>query len=170
MIPTFGTPAAWHQRVATYLDQLQSCIEQLNDSLYEMRAATTSMALPQLETSQHQLVKTLADLESLIAVRQELISAVDAPGPGLSLRDILNGASGSSSDALAARCKTLAEEVELSRERAIAVFVCQFHLSDLSEHLITLLRGVPRPNATYENGGHARRPPASSGSLLNQSA
>jgi 16S rRNA G1207 methylase RsmC len=163
-------PLSWHQRVALYLDDLHNCIEQLNEALYAMRAATTDRVLPQLELSQRRLAETLKSLELMISARHELITAGDAPAAGQSLREILKSAGGKDSDELAARCKQLAKEVELSRERAVAVFVCQFHLSDLSGHLLTLLRGVPSPNATYQQGGAVRRPIAGSGSLLNQSA
>lgn len=170
MMPTSVLAASWHQRVAVYLDDLQLCLNRLNESLYAMRAATSAMALPPLETSQRQVAKALADLEGLIATRQNLISASDAPGPGISLHDILSNAGDTVSDELAARCGRIATEVELSRERAVAIFVCQFHLSDLTGHLLMLLRGGSSPSATYDNAGSTRRPGTSSGSLLNQSA
>jgi len=160
----------WIDRVADYLDQLEFCVERLNTALDEMRLGTKQLQLPQLESAHTQLSDALRDLESLIAAREGLIHADDVPNPGLSIREILGVATDLLSRELSRRCIRLAKDVDLSRERAVSLFVCQFHLADLSENLLALLRGTPGPRSTYSNGQDVRRPATMGGSILNKSA
>jgi len=160
----------WIDRVADYLDQLEFCVTRLNSALDEMRLGTKQLKLPQLESAHSSLSNALRDLESLIAAREGLIHADDVPYTGASIREILGHSTDILSRELNRRCIRLSKDVDLSRERAVSLFVCQFHLADLSENLLALLRGAPGPRATYSNGQDVRRPATMGGSILNKSA
>ena len=165
-----GMSKPWTARVSAYLDNLEFCVDRLNEALDEMRLGTKSLELTRLDGSHRQLADALQTLESLIAARQELIQAEDAPGKGLTLRDILGSSQDGLSRGLSERCQSLAKDIDISRERAVSLFVCQFHLADLSENVLALLRGVDGPRSTYHNSADVRRPAAGGGSLLNKSA
>jgi len=165
-----GMSKAWTARVSAYLDNLEFCVDRLNEALDEMRLGTKSLEVTRLDGSHRQLADALQTLESLIAARQELIQAEDAPGKGLTLRDILGTSQDTLSRGLSDRCQSLAKDIDFSRERAVSLFVCQFHLADLSENVLALLRGVDGPRATYHNSADVRRPAGAGGSLLNKSA
>lgn len=164
------TPNGWTTRVSDYLDQLEDCVERLNDSLDEMRTGTKQLEIGQVDQSRHRLAAALKDLELLIATREDLIRAADAPTQGMTIREILGKQGDDFSQSLAQRCKQISKDVDASRERAVALFVCQFHLADLSQSLLALLRGTPSRQSTYDNASDVRRPADMGGSILNKSA
>lgn len=173
MIPTNESPespSGWALRVSDYLDKLQDCVEKLDEALDDMRMGTKRLAITEVDQSQLRLAAALEELEQLIAAREVLIRAEDAPSMGITIRDILAKQTDAYSKALLQRCQKTSKEIDNSRERAVALFVCQFHLADLSESLLTLLRGAPGPRATYGNASDTRRPADMGGSILNRSA
>jgi hypothetical protein len=162
--------SSWMDRVSQYLDSLQTCVENLNDALDETRVGTTSLNSKQVGQGTDELSACLQDLERLIAERTQLLSADDVPFAGVSLRDILNRCPDPSAAPLADRCAKLSRDVDLSRERAVALFVCQFHLSDLSSHLLALLRSGADHGSTYERGKSDVKRPGIAGSVFNKAA
>lgn len=94
----------------------------------------------------------------------------DAPGSGMTTRDTLAEHNDVFSQSLSQRCQELSKAIDTSGELAVALFVCQFHPADLSESLLTLLRGIPGHRATYVSVSDTRRPSDIGGSLLNKSA
>jgi hypothetical protein len=161
---------AWIKRVDEYLDSLQNCVEQLNEALDETRVGTTTLDTPKIGGGTDQLSACLKDLERLIAERQQLIDADNAPLRGISLRDILNRCSLPGAATVADRCHQLSRDVDMSRERAVALFVCQFHLGDLSTHLLALLRSGADHGATYQQGKSDVKRNQSGGSVFNKAA
>lgn len=169
MSPTAGMPNGWTERVSDYLDQLQNCVERLDDALDEMRVGTRRLEMNQVNQSHVHLAAALEDLESLIAEREDLIRATDAPASGITIREILAKQDDLFSKTLSQRCQRVSKDIDASRERAVALFVCQFHLADLSQSLLSLLRGTPG-RATYDNASDVRKPTDVGGSILNKSA
>jgi hypothetical protein len=161
---------SWLERVNSYLDSLAQCVEDLNEALDETRVGTTTLDTPKIGNGTEQLSACLKDLERLIADRQQLIDADDAPLRGVSLRDILNRCVLTDAPSVAARCKQLSRDVDLSRERAVALFVCQFHLGDLSTHLLALLRSGADHGATYQRGKTDLKRNEGGGSVFNKAA
>jgi len=160
----------WIRRVEEYLDSLQSCVEGLNEALDETRVGSTTLDTPRVGSGTNMLSDSLAKLESLIAQRQMLLDAEDAPLRGVSLRDVLNRCTIAGAAAIAERCHQISRDVELSRERSIALFVCQFHLGDLSTHLLALLRSGADNGSTYQNGKTDVKRDESGGSVFNKAA
>jgi hypothetical protein len=170
MNPVNNTPSGWTDRVSDYLDQLEICAGRLEEAVDEMRFGSKQIELDHLDQSHQSLATALVDLESLIVAREELIHADDAPGPGISIRNILGSQQDDVSKRLNERCRRVARDLDISRERAVALFVCQFHLAELSQSLLSLFQGGPGHLATYSNGAEVRRPTANGGTLLNKSA
>jgi hypothetical protein len=161
---------SWMERVSHYLDSLEACVEALNDTLDETRVGTTSLDGEQVGEGTRRLTLCLQDLERLIGERKELLDAEDVPFAGVSLRDILNRSSDPSASELAKRCGKLSHEVDMSRERAVALFVCQFHLGDLSNHLLAILRSGTDHGSTYERGKLETKRAGVAGSIFNKAA
>ncbi len=160
----------WLDRVAQYLDLLQQCIEKLNETMDETRLGTTQLNAPSVESSTVVLTRCLEELERLIADRQLLLHDPEAPLSGVSLRDVLNRCGLAGSDGLAVRCQKLSNDVDLSRERAVALFVCQFHLGEMASHLLGILRNGGDFGATYERGKSEIKRSGSGSSIFNKAA
>ena len=160
----------WLERVNSYLDSLEECVENLNEALDETRVGTTTLDTPKVGSGTEHLAACLKELERLIADRQQLIDAEDAPLRGVSLRDILNRCVLPDAPSVANRCQQLSRDVDVSRERAVALFVCQFHLGDLSTHLLALLRSGADNGSTYQNGKTDVKRDESGGSVFNKAA
>ncbi len=144
--------APWIERVRIYLDLLEQSLVALNDTLDNTRVGTTTLNSIAVEESTAVLTSCLQELEKAIAQRQELLDAEDVPVRGVSLRDVLQRCHESGADELTERCHRLSHDVDASRERAVSLFVCQFHLSDLSSHLLAIMRSGEDHGVTYQRG------------------
>ncbi len=160
----------WITRVDEYLNSLEQCVEELNDALDNTRMGTTQVEPQQIGGGTEQLTQCLEHLESLIAERKQLLDADDAPLRGVTLRDVLNRSIETGAAALADRCHQLSRSVELSRERAVSLFVCQFHLGDLSQHLLAILRSGADLGETYQQGKSEVKRNETGGSVFNKAA
>jgi len=161
---------SWMERVGEYLEILQQCIENLDEALDNTRIGTTTLNAPQVGEGTQHLSKCLEELESLIAERKVLLDADDAPLRGVSLRDVLNRCMDPDAERLAARCQQLSKSVDQSRERAVSLFVCQFHLGELSSHLLALLRSGADHGSTYQRGIAEIKRNDGGGSVFNKAA
>lgn len=161
---------SWVDRVSEYLDALEQCNEKLNETLDNTRMGATSLDMNSVNAGTDQLTICLKELELLIASRQRLLDADDAPLRGVSLRDVLNRSSHPESKALADRCHKLSRSVDLTRERTVSLFVCQFQLGDLSSHLLAILRSGADHGVTYEQGKSDVKRAEMSGSVFNKAA
>ncbi|MGV3486057.1 MAG: hypothetical protein ACO1RT_16695 [Planctomycetaceae bacterium] len=161
---------SWLDRVRAYMDALERCNESLNEALDNTRLGTTSLDTPGMSEATAQLSAGLKELEALIADRKLLLDADDAPLRGVSLRDVLNRCIEPDARALADRCHRLSRAVDLTRERAVALFVCQFQLGDLSSHLLAILRSGADHGVTYEQGKSDVKRTQLSGSVFNRAA
>ena len=161
---------SWLERVDEYLDVLQNCVENLDDALDNTRLGTSTLNTTQVGEGTAHLSECLKELEALIAERKVLLDADDAPLRGVSLRDVLKRCIDPGAEKLAQRCQQLSNSVDLSRERAVSLFVCQFHLGDLSSHLLALLRSGADHGATYQRGIAEIRRNDGGGSVFNKAA
>lgn len=156
--------AAWNQRVSQYLDQLETASESIDLLLDDMRISTTQVQHEQLDESTKTLLSTIDDLAKLIQKRETLLHDADAPAHGLTLVDKLLSTHHIEDARMAKRCQKVAATVETTHERAVALFVCQYHLTNLSSDLVRLLSGERTP-PTYSKGQSNHR-----GGLFNEAA
>jgi hypothetical protein len=160
----------WLVRVEDYLKSLAQCVENLDDALDNMRMGTVSLDALRVGSGTDQLSQCLRELETLIAERTNLLEAEDVPLRGVSLRDVLNRCIESEAKSLADECQRLSQAVDLSRERAVALFVCQFHLNEFSAHMLAILRTGADHGTTYEQGKSEVKRVGTGGSVFNKAA
>ena len=157
--------ATWTERVEDYVHQLQQTAETIDLILDETRLATTEVNSPEVEASTQELLGAVGQLEKLVETRETLLRAGDAPAAGLTLSEKLFSTRRIDDARLAKQCREVAKQVETTHQRAVSLFVCQYHLSQLGSELLQLLSGSAAPD-TY---GQERRP-SSGGNLFNDAA
>ena len=157
----------WPTRVGIYVDQVEQLaltIELILDQTQLESAGGNSDSVQQSTTD---LDHALIELEQKIAEREELLRASDAPVAGTTLAEKLQQTGLDRDAQLAKRCQQIADLVESTHSRAISIFVCQYHLSELSTELVRLVTGATLP-ATY--GASNADSHLQGGGLFNESA
>lgn len=157
--------ATWTERVEDYVHQLQQTAETIDLILDETRLSTTQVKSPEIEASTQELLTAIGHLEKLVDTREALLRADDAPAEGVTLTEKLFSTRRIDDGRLAKQCQEVARQVEMTHQRAVSLFVCQYHLSQLGSELLQLLSGSAAPD-TY---GQERRP-SSGGGLFNDAA
>ena len=160
---------SWYARVQCYLDDLEAIALQIDRTLEETRVETKRLDALEVQKANTRLLEALAALESKIEQRQSLLSAADAPKSGTTLTEKLQSCGDSSDEKLVARCRRVSEMISSINYRAISLFVCQFHLSQLSTDVVRLLAGQASP-ATYGAPTQAEKPGDLAGGLLDEAA
>lgn len=161
---------AWRERVGGYLTRLSEVNETIDLILDETRVGTVNVDSDEVERSRAELTEAIGRLEEMLTRREELLTDPAAPKKGITLRDKLRSTRHIDDARLLNRCDQISAAIELTRERSLALFVCQFHLASLGEDLINLLSGASGP-ATYQAGGSiAKRDQSSGGGLFNEAA
>ena len=141
--------SSWNLRVTTYLDGLSDVVATVDGILAQARVDASAVDRTAVEKSAADLQQSLLELEQQVAWREALIGAPDAPANGLTLTEKLRALGSDEDAALAARCDELAGRIAIVYQRSIAIFVCQFHLAELTTDLVRLLVGDDLP-ATYQ--------------------
>lgn len=159
--------ASWSANVETYIDQLGEIAKSIDSILAETQVETTQVDAHKVDQSTARLQQALVRLEEKIAQREDLLKAPDAPQRGISLTEKLRSTRNSDDTRLAHRCDEVAALIASINDRAIALFVCQFHLAECSGDIMRLMTGTTPP-ATYEPS--QRTPQATRGGLFNESA
>ena len=157
----------WRTQVATYVDQLEEIANSIDSILAQTLIDTTQVECEQVDQSTTQLQEALIRLEEKIAQRDELLKSPDAPQQGISLTEKLKGTRNIDDARLARRCEQVAALIASTNDRAISLFVCQYHLAECSGDIVRLMSGNTLP-ATYDPS--QRHPPRASGGLFNESA
>lgn len=156
----------WSERVSDFVDRLEALTDQVGALLEQTGIDTAAVNASEVERSMGPLRSALAGLQELVAERQQLLAAADAPQPGLSLMEKLRSTGRLDDASLARRCQRLAGRITDVHQRAMSIFVCQFHLAELSEDLVRLISGAGLPR-TY---GPSSQPGPAAGGLFNKSA
>jgi hypothetical protein len=157
----------WHTRVRVYVDQLEQISKAIESILEQTKVETTEVDTDQVEQSTVRLEHALAELEERIAQRESLLKARDAPVAGLTLTEKLKSTLHIDDAHLARRCEDVAAMIASTNQRAVALFVCQYHLSEFSTEVVRLLSGNSI-QSTY--GPSSSIHAGTSGSLFNESA
>lgn len=160
------TASSWRDRVAEYVDELAEVAETIDLILDETRIRTIGLRIDEVDASTKQLMAAIGHLEQMVVRREELIRADDAPSMGLSLAEKLLNSRKIEDARLARRCGEVAEMIATTHQRATALFVCQYHLSEFQRDLIGRLSGATAPQ-TYNRSGQKSRP---GGGLFNEAA
>jgi hypothetical protein len=134
--------------------------------LDETRIRTLGLRSDEVDASTQQLIASISDLERMVVKRDELLRAADAPSIGLSLSEKLLNSRKIEDARLARRCGEVAEMIATTHQRATALFVCQYHLSEFQRDLIGRLSGATAPQ-TYNRSGQKSNP---GGGLFNEAA
>lgn len=151
-------PISWGSRVETYLDELELIAETIDLVLDNTRVQTQRIASSEVEESTTQLADALKQLEEKVAEREELLRASDAPPNGITLKKKLLSSLHIDDARLALRCEKVAETIELAHTRAISLFVCQYHLADVTGDIVRILSGASslktyNPTRADDRGG-----------------
>ncbi|MAI34727.1 MAG: hypothetical protein CMM07_24055 [Rhodopirellula sp.] len=170
----------WLNRVEAYLDDLEVAADELARQMKQMKVdqvpaskgdATTSGGIDGslavgVNAATERLASCLSELEGKVAHRERLLRAADAPESGLTLSEKLEAGREPRSRSLYRRCETISEMMADINNHALSLFVCQFHLANLTDDVVRLMAGVSEPT-TY---GDSRKPDKLGGNLFNESA
>ena len=160
---------SWFQRVERYLDDVEAVAAQLDATLKNARLDTSEFNVPGVDSANATLLESLAALEQKIADRESLRRAEDAPEAGASLTEKLQRCPQAQGQNLAPRCQEVSQLISIINQRAISLFVCQFHLSQLSGDIIRLLAGQTAP-PTYQAPNRGEKKGELGGGLFNEAA
>lgn len=159
---------SWFDRLDKYLSEFQLIIGRLQDVLEQARLQTRDLSSSHLQPSQEVLQECLKALERKVAERAKLLTATDAPSEGTTLTEKVLHSGDGAPPHLAARCRDLSSEISTLNQRAVALFVCQYHLAHLGGEIVRVLSGHAGP-VTYRAPGRPEAKPPSGG-LFNEAA
>lgn len=154
----------WTERTIRYLDQLAQLVDRIENQLQQTRISATGDGPQAVSSTASQLQQALGELEQTVADRHDLLIADDAPQVGDTLAKKLMSLAEAG---LADQCERLGSRIADVHQQSVSVFVCQYHLADLTTDLVRLMTGASRP-ATYDRVEN--RPLTTPGGLFNESA
>ena len=114
-------------------------------------------------------VEHYLDAVEEIAEREQLLCAEDAPQLGVTLTEKIQHDAHPRSQALAERCRAVSAMISTVNQRAISLFVCQFHLAQLGSDIVRLLAGQTSP-PTYQAPNRSEKSSDLGGGLFNEAA
>ena len=170
----------WQERVAAYLEELERVTSELSTQIQRVEVdqipqsptaapieqGVDAAEAPVVDSDIQALAICLRDLEEKVSQRELLLRAVDGPEDGLTLSQKLAALGDQQSLALQERCVRVSEMIADINNRAVSLFVCQFHLANLTDEIVRIMAGVPEPK-TYSTG---TKQTALGGNLFNESA
>lgn len=160
----------WTGRVETYVETLDLLSEKIDLILDETRMGTLGAKDQQINESTEQLQVALAEMEEMVASRDVLLRADDAPDDGTTLTEKLKSTFHIDDARLAKRCKEVSEKIKLTHERAMALFVCQFHLADLTNDILKTISGSQTPDTYKKDSNGSQHRPLGQGGLFDEAA
>lgn len=160
---------SWFERVEDYLDEVEQIAAEIDETLKRTRLETSELKSPEVMRSNASLMESLAALETKIAQREQLLHAEDAPQTGGTLTEKIQRSTDSSRKDLAIRCQTVSALISTVNQRAVSLFVCQFHLAQLSGDIVRLLAGQTAP-PTYQAPNRNEKKAELGGGLFNEAA
>ncbi|KAA1259522.1 hypothetical protein LF1_20560 [Rubripirellula obstinata] len=160
----------WISRVEHYVETLDQLSEKIDLILDETRMGTLGAKSQEINESTAQLEVALVELEAMVAKRDDLLRATDAPENGTTLTEKLKSTFHIDDARLARRCEEVSEKVKLTHERATALFVCQFHLADLTSDLLKTISGSQTPETYKKDSAGSQHRPTGQGGLFDEAA
>jgi hypothetical protein len=170
----------WLNRVEAYLDELEVVADGLSRQMKQIQVDQVPKAKSDSEQNigvdgslavtvnagTKQIAECLSDLENRVAQREVLLRAADAPQPGLTLSEKLGSLKDQRSTRLRQRCELIGEMMADINNHAVSLFICQFHLANITDDVVRIMAGVSEPT-TY---GNESKPSPLGGNLFNESA
>lgn len=142
-----NTPA-WRERVASYLEKATRIANRIDLILDETRMGAASSRSGEIDPATQQLLAAVSDLERVVEMRDELLCAVDAPPAGLSLSEKLLSTRRIEDARMAKCCGEAADLIAQTHQRALSLFICQYHLSAVPRDWIARLTAGTSPRTS----------------------
>jgi hypothetical protein len=161
---------SWMTRVESYVDSLDTLSEKIDLILDDTRVGTIGVKDQQINESTVQLQLAMAELEEKVAQREALLSDADAPALGATLTEKLKSTFHIDDARLARRCEEVSQKVQLTHQRAMALFVCQFHLADITSDLLKTISGSTTPETYKKDSKGPTQRPTGQGGLFDEAA
>ena len=153
--------ADWTERVENYMGRLAELADLLDRRLDEVRldalphlgsgrtphpptdAGESAAAAEPAGEGLAALAAAVDRLEQMVSERENLLTSPDAPSTGGTLSEKLLATRRIREASLAKQAGEIGERVAGTHERAMSLFVCQFHLANFGEDVLRLLSGAP---------------------------
>ncbi|TWU45160.1 hypothetical protein Q31b_03310 [Novipirellula aureliae] len=148
------THPIWHQRVRDYVDRLERVADSIERILSKSTVSTAALDHSDVTARSGELIEAVGELETLVAERESLLLDAEAPPYGTTLLEKLHAPHRDRDNALASRAKRVSEAVAISHQRALSLFVCQFHLASYTSDVVRMLSGTDTP-PTYRASSNA---------------
>jgi len=141
----------WNDRVEAYVERLRQITTSIAETLDDTRVNTLAPDSEELNAQASKLAASIRSLETMVDEREALLHAEDAPPTGITLTEKLLATRRIDDARLARQCREVSGELEATHQRAVSLFVCQFHLANFGKELLQLLSGSLE-GATYGDG------------------
>lgn len=142
----------WMNLVDTYLVELNETSVALADTLVGLEAATRKAATEEINAQCAKLGSLLRVLQQQLAQREALLIEfpdMEDQAPE-SLQTALSTVKHPLATELTKRCGLISTELQFMHQKAVALFVGQFHLSNVTEEFLRLMAGVSAKAVTYD--------------------
>lgn len=161
--------SVWLRCIDEYLTQLESVADALDGRFAELRLATLDTDVPEVQQQLTEIATSLGELETLVVRRQHLLGRDDAPGVGATIAEKMRTLGGDPhAVSMQQRIGRIGAVIGDLRCRADALFVCGFHLHEMTTDFLRTLIG-DRTAEVYERGGPVTgRVPQSRGGIFSQ--
>ena len=160
----------WTSQVENYVETLDQLAERIDLILDDTRVGTLAIKSKQIDESTVQLQVALAELEGMVAKRDDLLRLPEAPQDGTTLTAKLKSTFHIDDARLAKRCEEVSQRIKLTHERAVALFVCQFHLSDLTSDILKTISGSQTPDTYKKDSLGSQHRQTGQGGLFDEAA
>jgi hypothetical protein len=158
----------WNQTVDSYLQRLSTLAYDIDEQLDNLRIGLIEQGPGKMEGNLLSLSQRLQMLEQMVLEREQLLRDPSAPPSGFTLREKLYSTRRFEDAQLAKRGEEIVRQIADTQNRAVAMFVCQYHLSQLTADILRTLTGE-RGAKTY-GPKNSSRSSTSGGSLFNGAA
>ncbi|MEM6689357.1 MAG: hypothetical protein AAF664_08030 [Planctomycetota bacterium] len=161
--------ANWAETVIEYVGEVIATTESVEKTLDESRVATGEMECDTINQSTAKLETLVHHLQALVMRREEILQHPEAPKSGSTIAEKLLSTRRIEDARLAKQCDDAREKLMSTHDRATALFVCQYHLADLTGDISAILMRDSR-TSTYDKSGIVDRRGPAGGGLIDEAA
>ena len=163
----------WHQRISDDVARLERVADSIESILSKSKVSTAELDHRGVTAESRELIEAVGKLETLVAERESLLLDAEAPAHGTTLLEKLRASHPDRDNALVSRAKRISEMVAVSHQRALSLFVCQFHLASYTSDVVRMLSGTDTPptyRASSNVYGKSQPEQTGGGRLFNDAA